>query len=429
MTGWQHVSLFAGVGGADLGLHAAGVPTALACEIDKHARAVLAHNMPDATLHDDVRTLTGEHLRRAGAIPERTILSGGFPCQPFSVAGRRGGMGGDDERGDLYWQISRLLHEFPARWIVLENVPGLLSIDGGRTFGTILGDLAELGYGVAYRVLDAQHFGVPQRRRRVFIVGCLGDDRRPVEVLLEPEGCGGDPDAGTATRPGSAAGARGGAVPARVYGQHGFARYAPGVTTLTATDHKRAEQNIVVNSLTASHGGADDNDAQGGHLVLYVKGKRASTDEDDETCRTDETSPTLNVFDNNSETRATVLAFHQTQDPISGDVAPRLGATSGGMGILGNVSHTLTAEGHDASEDGTGRGTPIVTTTATVRRLTPRECERLMGWPDDWTRYRATPTGPVEQADSHRYKQCGNGMAAPVVEWIARRIIATEDTP
>jgi len=427
-----HVSLFAGVGGADLGMHAAGIPTALACEIDKHARGVLAHRFPQATIHDDVRKLTGDDIRRAGAVPERTVLSGGFPCQPFSVAGRRGGMGGDDERGDLYWEISRLLAEFPSRWVVLENVPGLLSIDDGRTFGTILGDLAELGYGVAYRVLDAQFFGVPQRRRRVFIVGCLGDDRRPVEVLLEPEGSRGDSAESGTPRQGVAGAVGTGIGVARAFGKHRFGGYGDGVTTLTASAHKRPEDNVVVNSLTASHGGPDDNDAQGNHLVPYVKGKRASTDQDDETWRTDDIAPTLNVFDNNGETRATVL------------------------GVMGDIAHTLTSEGHDASEDGSGRGTPVVafshtagldaqasTDVATsvlaghdrmpatsgptgVRRLTPRECERLMGWPDDHTRYRDDGNGPVEQADSHRYKQTGNGMAAPVVEWIARRILEVD---
>lgn len=236
----HHVSLFAGVGGSDLGMESAGIPTVYACEIDKNARAVLAYRFPNATLHDDVRTLTGDDLRRAGAVPERTILSGGFPCQPFSVAGRRRGMGGDDERGDLYWEISRILAEFPARWVVLENVPGLLSIDGGRTFGTILGDLADLGYGVAYRVLDAQFFGVPQRRRRVFIVGCLGDDRRPVQVLLEPEGRSGDP------------------APRVTAGQGAAARAGFGV------DGAR-----IASSLTSSQGGADDNDAQANHLVPW----------------------------------------------------------------------------------------------------------------------------------------------------------------
>ena len=108
------------------------------------------------------------------------------------MAGRRRGMG-EGTRTGLYWQISRLLADLRPRWLVLENVPGLLSIDGGRTFGTILGDLAGHGYGWSYRVLDAQHFGVAQRRRRVFVVGCLGDPARAAQVLLEPEGRVGDP--------------------------------------------------------------------------------------------------------------------------------------------------------------------------------------------------------------------------------------------
>lgn len=359
-------------------MEAAGIHTSLACEIDKHARAVLAHRFPSAALHDDVRTLTGDDIRRTGAVPERTILSGGFPCQPFSVAGRRRGMGGDDERGDLYWEISRILSEFPAQWVVLENVPGLLSIDDGRTFGTILGDLADLGYGVAYRVLDAQFFGVPQRRRRIFIVGCLGDARRPVEVLLEPEGSGGHPAPSSQEGPRPSAAAGGG----------------------------------VVGTLLANGGDRNLNDAEAGRLIPFVKAKRASTDEDDETWRADQITPTLNVFDNNSEARATVLTValrgrnEGAVPEVHGD-----GQTVGTLrSSVGGSSRDYLAQQHG------------------VRRLTPVECERLMGWPDDHTRYRHTPNGPVEQADSHRYKQCGNGMASPVVEWIARRILATEQT-
>ena len=187
------VSLFAGVGGFDLAAERVGIKPVAAVEIDKQAAGVLRHRFPDMTLFDDVRTVTADDLRRAGFVPDRGLITGGFPCQPFSVAGRRRGMGGGDERGELYWQISRLLADLAPRWVVLENVPGLLSIDGGRTMGTILGDLGRLGYGFAYRVLDAQHFGAAQRRRRVFIVGCLGDPARAASVLLEPEGSSGDP--------------------------------------------------------------------------------------------------------------------------------------------------------------------------------------------------------------------------------------------
>jgi DNA (cytosine-5)-methyltransferase 1 len=122
--------------------------------------------------------------------------------------------------------------------------------------------------------------------------------------------------------------------------------------------------------------------------VPYVKARRAQSPDDHETWETDRPAPTLNAFDNATESRATVLAFHMTQDPISGDVSPSLGTTT-------------------------------AMTPSAVRRLTPVECERLMGWPDDHTRWRADGT---EQADSHRYRQCGNGVASPVAEWVAKQI-------
>lgn len=210
------VSLFAGIGGFDLAAERAGVTLTAAVEIDPQAAGVLRHHWPDLALFDDVRKVTGDDLRAAGFVPERGILTGGFPCQPFSVAGRRRGMGGGDDRGELYWEISRLLADLAPRWVVLENVPGLLSIDGGRTMGTILGDLGRLGYGFAYRVLDAQHFGVAQRRRRVFVVGCLGDGARAASVLLEPEGSGGHPAPRVTAGAGVAGASRAGALTTRV---------------------------------------------------------------------------------------------------------------------------------------------------------------------------------------------------------------------
>jgi DNA (cytosine-5)-methyltransferase 1 len=212
----QLVSLFAGVGGFDVAARNLGIPTVAAVEIDNAARGVLAHRFPDATLFDDVRNVTADDLRNAGAVPERTILVGGFPCQPFSVAGHRKGL--DDERGDLYFEISRLLADFAPAWVVLENVPGLLSIDDGATFSTILHDLGQRGYGFCYRVLDAQYFGVPQRRRRVFIVGRLGDDRGPVQVLLEPEGGERDSAAGDTSGPDAASGSARGVDEPRIVG-------------------------------------------------------------------------------------------------------------------------------------------------------------------------------------------------------------------
>ena len=195
MVGLTAVSLFAGVGGFDLALERAGVPVVAAVEIDKQASGVLAHRFPNTKLFGDIQEVTRDDLRGAGFVPERGIITGGFPCQDLSVAGKRAGLAG--ERSGLFWEIVRLIDNLYPRWLILENVPGLLSSNGGRDMGTVIGTLAELGYGVGYRILDAQHFGVPQRRRRIFIVGCFGDNgRTPVEVLALTESLRGNLEAG-----------------------------------------------------------------------------------------------------------------------------------------------------------------------------------------------------------------------------------------
>ena len=157
------VSLFAGVGGFDLAMQRNGIDVVAAVEIDEKARAVLARRFPDTQLFPDVTKVSAHDLRDAGFVPDRGVITGGFPCQDLSVAGRRKGLAG--ERSGLFWHIIRLVDELHPRWIVLENVPGLLSSEGGRDMGIVLGALGDSGYGVSYRVLDAQHFGVPQRRR------------------------------------------------------------------------------------------------------------------------------------------------------------------------------------------------------------------------------------------------------------------------
>jgi DNA (cytosine-5)-methyltransferase 1 len=365
MSGLQVVSLFAGVGGFERAFANLGVPTIVSVELDKAARGVLTDQFPETTLMTDVTEVTGDDIRAAGFDPRRGILTAGWPCQGNSVAGRRGGM--DDPRSGLWRHVVRLLAETRPRWFFGENVPGLLSVNNGRDFGRVVDDLGQLGYGVAWRVLDAQHFGVPQRRRRVLIVGCLGDGAAPVQVLLEPEGSGGD------------------------------------------SPSRRASGQVVA-ALTRSSlgvGGPDDNNAQAGHLIA-------------ETLRTH----------------------------------PRPGSNSNGAMVT--VAHTLTGEGHDASEDGTGRGTPLVpmgfawqaggnndasgahvtdgtptlprsqtlavNTATAVRRLTPLECERLQGYPDGWT---ATSWGKP-QSDAPRYRQMGNSVAVPCIEWVARRLIQAD---
>jgi len=420
LTTLHSVSLFSGIGLLDLAMHRAGIPTRLLCEADPAARRVLAHRFPDVPIHPDVQELTADDLRSAGADPARTVLHGGFPCQDLSVAGSRRGMG-EGTRSGLYWHIPRLLADFPAAWIVLENVPGLLSSHGGRDMGAVVGSLADLGYGLAWRVLDAQYFGVPQRRRRVVIVGHLGAPwGAPAEVLLEPAGVSWDsaPLAGARTSaPGAAAG-----------GTRGR-RITSALTAPRRGQRYNGDETLVVSSLTSSQGGADDNDARAGLLVTFQKVVR-SGDRDaagnlpPEVWAERDVSATLSPHDLTSEARAVDLVVSAT----------------------GDRTHALTAEGHDASEDGTGRGCPIIAfqpqaagnsarsigtpapclsvnqvagvhTETVVRRLTPLECERLQGAPDGWT---------DGQADSPRYRQLGNAVAVPVFEWVARRLVAID---
>ena len=238
----QHVSLFTGVGGFDLAAERTGIIPAAMCEIDKQAQHVLTTHWPNVPLFTDVKEVTGDSLRQLGINPARTILTGGFPCQDVSVAGKRAGLAG--ARTGLFWEVTRILNEFQPSWFLLENVPGLLTSNGGRDMGTIWGALEECGYhDRAYRVLDAQHFGVPQRRRRVFIAGHLGSTSGWAgEVLALISGGEWDSESGHAARSDTA-----------------------------GTIAQRAHRTIPVNALTANGlggGGPDDNMAQAGHLVV-----------------------------------------------------------------------------------------------------------------------------------------------------------------
>ena len=198
-------STFSGVGGFDLGFERAGMRVLWQAEVDEWCRRVLRWHWPDAAIYDDVCAVgsgsfdegkrgdagsvgpgkaAGGRCESGGAID---LLCGGFPCQDLSVAGKRAGFKG--ERSSLFFEFARIADELRPRWIVLENVVGLLSSAEGRDFGILLATLAEIGYGCAWRVVDARYFGVPQRRRRVFIVGCFGDDGgRAVRAL----GAGGE---------------------------------------------------------------------------------------------------------------------------------------------------------------------------------------------------------------------------------------------
>ena len=185
------VSLFAGVGGFDLALERNGVEVVATCEIDKHAQKILTRHFPKAKLFSDVTQLTGQDLFDAGFNSDGIIV-GGFPCQDVSVAGKRAGLSdsnGNATRSGLFREVVRLLEETKPQHFILENVPGLRSSNNGLDFAVVLNALGELGFGVCWRELDAQYFGVPQRRRRIFIVGSAGNGwRTSAEILAIAEG-------------------------------------------------------------------------------------------------------------------------------------------------------------------------------------------------------------------------------------------------
>ena len=347
-------SLFSGIGGFDLGLERAGGRVAWQCEIDKDARTVLAEHWPGVECYEDVKEID------AGA-PRVDVLCGGFPCQDLSVAGNRRGLAG--ERSGLFFEFMRVAGALAPRWVLVENVPGLLSSDDGGDMGTVLGTLADLGYGYAWRVLDAQFFGVAQRRRRVFIVGCLGDAGSAANVLFEPESCEGHP------------------APCREAGTRVAAPTANGVGTC----------------------GADDNQGQAGHLIpigFYPHSGLQTTFLDDQ-------SPPLTVGSTLGIPSPPGVAF-----PIL-EVGARTGKSTDdercglGIGDGGDPMFTLQAsKQHGVAFSENQRGE--------VRRLTPTECERLQGFPDDWT---------ASLSDSARYRTLGNAVAVPVAEFIGHQLL------
>lgn len=172
-------SVCSGIEAATVAWHPLGWKPAFFSEIEAFPRSVLAHHYPETPLHGDFTTIGADDY---GPID---LLVGGTPCQSFSIGGLRKGLA--DDRGNLALQFFRLADRKRPRWLVWENVPGVLSNNSGRSFGSILGALAELGYGWAYRVLDAQHFGVPQQRPRVIVVGCIAGPASAAAVLFERE--------------------------------------------------------------------------------------------------------------------------------------------------------------------------------------------------------------------------------------------------
>jgi DNA (cytosine-5)-methyltransferase 1 len=297
-----YASVCSGIGTDAVAWHPLGWESAFFSEIEPFPSALLRHYYPEVPNLGDFTRISAD----AGPID---LLAGGTPCQAFSVAGRRAGL--DDPRGNLTLEFLALAGRLRPRWLVWENVPGVLSIDGGRTFGAFLGLLGKLGYGWAYRVLDAQYFGVPQRRRRVFVVGHLGDWRPAAAVLFERTSLSGNPAPSREAGQGVT-----GSLAARTRGGGGLG---------TDFDLGGGIVNVPPVSLCLNGGGQRRIDGESETFVCTGQGWYDESD----------VAATIRKGDNNGNGQA-------RED----------------SGLV--VTHSLRADGFDASEDGTGRGTPII---------------------------------------------------------------------
>jgi DNA (cytosine-5)-methyltransferase 1 len=548
------LSLFSGVGGFDYGLENAGMKTIYQCEWDKHANSILERHWPQVPRWGDITTLTAKEILRHGTPPD--VVAWGSPCQDLSVAGKRAGLEG--ERSGLFHEGIRIINELRKetnneypKISIWENVAGALSSNRGADFGVIINEMAKAGAMVIeWGLLDAQHFGIPQRRRRVFCIAIFNSATAnlcPSPLLPVSESLPRDTAKGKPKRKSSASEVADSIGDSRILG-------SDIVGSLNTSDVKMISTQYVNENKVV--------------VEPYVKSRRAQSATDDETWVPGEVNPTLNSFDV-GDTRATtaiiepmlldgrriddvrvyeppvqtlgarmgtggnnvpMLAFdtqfgsnanvfedqsptlkasqaapsvaypidtrNALRDPEKYDAQNRQGL---GIGNDGDPMATLTSahvnavaydeyndsinETHHALRAGTkqstgvlleneivgtlrsggsggvpsSRGEHLVTESTgvlmfqdsewgvkeydtagtlrsgripehqmisepsmAVRRLTPLECERLMGWPDDHTRYKADGT---EQADTHRYKQCGNGVASPVAEWIGKQLM------
>lgn len=498
-------SLFAGVGGFDMGFERAGWDCKFQVEWDKNCQQILNKHWPDVPKWLDVSDVNGAE------IPPVDCIIFGSPCQDLSVAGKRAGLEG--ERSGLFHEAVRIIKEmrdatngtFP-RWTVWENVAGALSSNNGRDFGTVINEMAEAGACLQeYALLDAQHFGVPQRRRRVFLVSCFDPataDRCPDPLLPVTESVRGNTKKGKQKRQSAALtltegvggdGAIVNAIGASIYHKstvvnqdvncghlvtEGGILGSDIVGSLNTSDAKmisnqyvnenkcvvepvlfensyrdgaRIANGGVTQTLSAKMGTGGGNTPMiaipiqdGRDIEKHQNGFGVASDGEpsytlDQTgaqsvaysVREDAKANTFSATELDHANALSALRpspqSHHAQMFITENIEPTVFQPGTmvrlGGGVWEGTVPTLRAEakrGDNEPHIQIHNGEP----TMAVRRLTPLECERLMGWPDDHTRWKADGT---EQADTHRYKQCGNGVASPVAQWIAQQIGKVEN--
>ena len=369
----KYLSVCSGIEAATVAWHPLGWRPVAFGEIEKFPCQVLEHHYPDTPNWGDMTKF------KEWQDADVNVFVGGTPCQSFSVAGLRKGL--YDPRGNLMLTYLAIAARYRPRWLVWENVPGVLSSNGGLDFASLLRGMGELGYGFAYRILDAQYFGVAQRRRRVFVVGYLGNWRPSAAVLFERHSLSGHPAPSRKAREGAAANAREGAeVGSLIPAMH--LELCP---SLKARDAK---------------GPSSDGYGDGAILVPMVQpiaiaentiGRKPENGGNGDGFNEEGPMYTLNATGVHGVAQPTIV--HGTQDPCVSDIAFAQGRNNGGENVMVQAM--------------------------AVRRLTPVECERLQGFPDNYTdikpKGKATPDGP-------RYKALGNSMAVPVMHWIGKRI-------
>jgi DNA (cytosine-5)-methyltransferase 1 len=427
-------SLFAGVGGFDLGFDSAGWECKFQVEWDKHCQSVLKKHWPDVPKFEDVRDVNGADLTPVD------LISFGSPCQDLSVAGKRSGLEGN--RSGLFFEAIRIIKEMRnatnnqyPKWAIWENVPGALTSNNGKDFGEVLDQMANIGaLGIEWNILDAQWFGVPQRRRRVFVIASWDStalERSNGKILSVPEDSRGDIKKSRKKREQASRAIETSTSEPIWYGKTGFSKYEQGGVSLSASDHKRPDMNFI--------------------LEPYVKVVRSGARDAEgnlpaEVWRSEKVSPTLNAFDNSGESRSTVIIVDGTRvddvriydDGIVPTLKHRMGTGGGQVPLIGEqvaipIQGTIIGRADTSGPQGKGFGDVgdpsytldtisqhgVCTPELILRRLTPLECERLMGFPDDHTKY--TSDDKIV-ADTNRYKMCGNAIASPVAEWIGKEI-------
>ena len=450
-----------GIGAPEVAAGRLGWTCAWAFENDPFPSAVLAHRYPGVRNYGDLTRHEEHEIERVN------IIVGGTPCQSFSVAGLRGGLG--DARGNLALDYFKFIDRLRPRWVVWENVPGVLSSGGGRDFGAIVGALAELRYGWAYRILDAQHFGVPQRRRRVFLIGhSSGDWRRAAAVLFGSGSLRGDTPSRGKKRQGVAptlsARTKGGGGLGTDFDLDGGVSDHPSsfwdggqvsqtIDAVVAKRQTMPEKNRFPAVLVAR-----ETDSQIQRTAHTLRGVESDASEDG----TGRGTPIISIQSVNiprekqnglgdSEAVAMYSLTARDQHAVafsSKDYAADAGVLSPTLRAAGhNRSHAnsgappavcfearFARNGRGASssivpplkaqseESGKGDGSPLVQSEMLVRRLTVTECLRLQGLPDGHTAIPWRGKSAEQCPDGPQYKAIGNSMAVPCIEWILRRI-------